>query len=168
MGAAAAFAGAGLGMSVIQSMQQAEAMKQKAEFDSKQYEINAKLADVQGEEATRRGEEAAKAKGIQTKQMLGSQRAGLAAQGLNIDSGSAGQLQEQTAEAGNLDTVTIRNNAWRESWGFKMQAANQRGQSVMNNIATENQVRNTYLTGGINAASYGGKIKENWNSGGKK
>jgi hypothetical protein len=66
---------------------------------------------------------------------------------------------------GELDALTIRNNAAREAWGYRVQATNYRQSASLTKMAAKNQassIRNqgwtTLLTSGlqIGASMYGG------------
>ncbi len=54
--------------------------------------------------------------------LIGSQRAGFAAQGVDVGQGSAVDVQADAAYLGELDALTIRNNAAREAWGYEVEA----------------------------------------------
>lgn len=156
-----AFAGAGA---------QASAMRSKAEYDANTFEINRRLAEFEAEDAIRRGGRAANQKKKETKQVIGSQRAALAAQGIEIDSGSAADIQESTAAIGAMDAITIKNNAYREAYGLKTQALNFGSQAAFSRISGEASARNTLLAGGISALGYGfqttGALSERFGGGG--
>jgi len=57
-----------------------------------------------------------------TRALAGSQVAALAANGVQVGTGSAGRLVEDTYQLGEEDAITIRNNAAREAWGLNQQA----------------------------------------------
>lgn len=63
---------------------------------------------------------------MQTRGLIGAQRAGYAAQGVELDEGTAKAVQTQSAGMGELDALTIRNNAAREAWGYRVGATNSR------------------------------------------
>lgn len=85
--------------------------------------------------------------------MIGEQRVALAQQGIDINTGSAGDIQSETDAISHQDAETIKNNAWREAWGFKTQAAEDRGRGKMALATGRATAFNTMLTGGLNAAS---------------
>ena len=58
-----------------------------------------------------------------TAQTIGAQRAAMAANGIDIGSGSPLNLQADTAMIGELDALTIRNNALRNAINFSRQAS---------------------------------------------
>jgi hypothetical protein len=141
-------------ISLAAAYQQSETMKAQGDFQRQQFETNARLAEMQAQDTIKRGDEDAAAYKKQVKQVIGSQRAAMAAQGIELDSGSALDIQEETAGIGALDALTIKNNAWREAWGYRMQASSMAGQGAMAQIGARNDARNTMLTGGMNAANF--------------
>lgn len=144
---------------------QSQAIKSQAAFQKQQFDMNQKLADLQAQEAISRGDRAAARQETKTQQTIGAQRTALAAQGISVDTGSALDVQNDTAQLGALDALTIRNNAWREAWGYKMQASQYGLQGKLGQLASENAYRNTLVTGGLNAISGGaqayGKLPSN-------
>lgn len=90
---------------------------------------NAKVSELQAQDAIARGAEEESRFRMSVRQMLGAQRAGIAAGGVDVGFGSALDVQEDTAYLGELDALTIRTNAAREAWGFKIEAEDQRRQA---------------------------------------
>jgi hypothetical protein len=113
--------------------------------------INASMMDMEAADATRRGEVMAQRQGLRTSLMIGRQRATAAAQGVDVNSGSALDLQAQAARMGVVDQHTIRMNAYKEAMGIRMGASNQRYQCEMNYIGARGRYSNTLLAGGMNA-----------------
>lgn len=145
------------------SFMQAGAIKSQARWESGQLENNAKLMDFQGKEAIRMGEKEAQQRALQVKKLAGRQRAVAAAQGIDVDSGSALDISQETAGMGALDIATIRNNAWKQAWGFQVQATNLRSQANMTRIQGKYNARQTLITGGMKAA---GSIMSGFSSAG--
>jgi hypothetical protein len=87
---------------------------------------NARLSDLEAKDATDRGQLDAQRQGLATRQAVGSSRAALAAQGVDVSSGSAADVQASESASGALDELTIRNNAAREAWGYTVQGVQQR------------------------------------------
>ena len=131
---------------------QAGAIKAQASWESGQLERNAALMDFQAKEAVRMGEKEAQQRALQTKKLMGRQRAVAAAQGIDVDSGSALDIAQETAGMGALDVATIRNNAWKQAWGFQVQASNARSQANMTRVQGKYNARQTLITGGMQAA----------------
>ncbi|OPX89060.1 MAG: hypothetical protein A4E53_01668 [Pelotomaculum sp. PtaB.Bin104] len=128
-----------------------EANKLEAKYTSSQLQFNSKLADFQAKDAERRGVEEANAYRVKVKQLIGSQRAAMAAQGIEINADSALEIQEETAALGEQDAMTIKNNAFLEATGYRIQALDYRSQSRYAEISGKARARNTLLTGGMSA-----------------
>lgn len=108
---------------MIQARTEAANIKAKAQMQERMYELNSEIAEMQADEAIRIGDEQARQIKLQNRQVIGSQRVNLAAQGIEIDSGSALQIQEDTAVLGELDALTIRHNAAKQAMGYEMEAS---------------------------------------------
>ena len=134
------------------SQQQAAAVESQSDFQASRFISQARLEDVEAESAITRGRDEETEARIKTKKLIGAQRARLAAQGIEIDSGSALDIQLETAELGAADALTIRNNAFRESTGHRIQAIDFRNQAEFARLSGKNRARNTLVTGGLNAA----------------
>jgi hypothetical protein len=113
-------------------------------------EENARLAQMQAADAIARGEVAEQRHRVNVKRLAGSQRASLAAQGIAIDSGSALEIQEDTARMGEMDALTIRMNAAREAWGHKVQATDYINRGRIAKADANNRATATLLSGATN------------------
>lgn len=102
---------------------------------------NADLADAQAADAITRGNQDAGRVIRQSRLLSGSQRAALAAQGINVDSGSAADVVTGDAKLGETDALTIRNNAHRDAWGFQQQASGYRMQADWARQSGHNQAQ---------------------------
>lgn len=108
---------------------------------------NAKLLDRSAQDALARGNEEAIAQRRRTRMLVGEQRAAAAAQGLDVNSGVAADIQDQAYQHGLADEATIRRNAFREAWGIKTQAKNQRTEGAYARRSGTNQAIGTSLGG---------------------
>lgn len=130
-----------------------------AEFQATQNEINARFAEIKATEIIEQGNEEAQEYQKRVRQTVGSQRATLAAQGIVVDSDTALDLQTEAAEIGALDVETIKNNAWRQAFGYKQEAVSQRFQAAQtratgkfNKTQSQFAARQTLVAGGMQAA----------------
>lgn len=137
------------------SIAQAQAQEAQGDYLKSRYEANARIADIQGADALKRGDEEASQIRRKAKLIQGSQRAAAAAQGIEADTGSAGDLQGETQMLSALDELKVKNNAWREAWGYKVSANDLRGQAEQAYISSRGAARNTLVTGGLNAIGTG-------------
>ena len=137
---------------ITSAYSQSRAIKMQGEYQKNQLNFNSQLADLQAQDATNRGVKEADVKRKQTKQIIASQRAALAAQGVDVNQDTALQIQEDTAGLGAEDVQTIKNNAWREAWGYKVQALDYSSQAKYASNTANFNSRQTILTGGLSFA----------------
>ena len=83
---------------------------------------NASIARLQAMDARERGKEAEERFRQGVKMTIGAQRAGFAAQNVDVGFGSAVDVVADSAYLGELDALQIRTNAAREAWGFEVAA----------------------------------------------
>lgn len=156
MGATGALAVVGLGAGVSAYGKIRAGNETKKLFDR-----NAGYAELQAEDALARGKVEEKKARRQTEQVIGSQRAGLAGQGVDVNTGSALETQADAAYLGELDALTIRNNAAKEAWGYRVQATDLRERGKIAKREGEFGAFNTILgsAGSLLLAKYGGGTK---------
>lgn len=131
-----------------------QAQKGAAESGAELSDYNAAVADLQATDATQRGVEEESRFRSQVKATIGSQRATQAAQGVNVGYGSAVDVQGDAAFLGELDALTIRTNAAREAWGYKVQAQDLRTRATIQRkegVAAEAAGNSAATTGKIAA-----------------
>lgn len=104
------------------SMMQAQGQKQNAQFQSGMMEQNAAFKNRTADETIIAGNTSADWQRVRTGQAVGTQRSVQAANGIDVNSGSSAQIQDDTAMLGELDALTIQNNAAREAYGYRVQA----------------------------------------------
>ncbi len=148
VGAALGAAAAGLSMvsTIFGGLAQRKAARAKAEV----MERNVDLANYQASDALGRGDVAAKIRRQQAQQTAGEQRTALAAQGIDVNSGTAADIQGNTTYLGELDAQTIRNNAAREAWGYQVQAQDYQIGADFTRAEGDNEMISTLLTGANN------------------
>ena len=86
--------------------------------------------------------------------LLGSQRAALASQGGDVDSGSPLDIQADTARAGEYDAQAIRNNAALKAYGYRVQGANAGAEADLDGYKAANAM--AALPYGIGSSLLGG------------
>lgn len=131
---------------------QSSAINTQSKWQEMQLQTNERLANMQAEQAVKRGDKEAQAIRQKTKQLIGSQRAALAAQGIEVNADTSADIQADTASLGALDALTAKNNAWLEAWGYKVQANDYAGQAKMARMAGKFNAKQTLLTGGLQMA----------------
>lgn len=152
----AALTGALLGLTALKTIsgfasdrRNATLAQQQGDYQSQIYNQDATLADQQAADAIARGHESELRSRSGTRQLVGSQRASMAAQGISLDTGSPQDVVTNDESLGELDALTIRNNARREAYGFQTQAAQYRSQAAMAQTAGSNTAK-AYRDQGVN------------------
>lgn len=159
-------AGVGAGISAIGQWKAGNKMKEAgaAERDAANdqatlIDFNAHIADLQAEDALQRGkvEENRFRQGVAL--TVGSTRAGFAGQGVDVNVGSAVDVQADQVFRGELDAHQIATNAAREAWGYKVQGYDLRQQANIRRkeganayragVSQRNQARLGAVTGAI-------------------
>lgn len=167
-------------MSFGANLQQGRWDEFRANYEAGQNEANARLARIQTEDAYRRGEELAIKQQRKSGIIQGQQRLAMGAQGIDLSTGTAAQLVDETSMLSSEDERTIKNNAWREAWGYRVNAQQYDSQASMKRHEARARRGNTLLTAGLSAigpitdsADYlykavkSNKRKENPGTGGK-
>jgi hypothetical protein len=149
----------GMGISAYSTWKAGQAAKQAGEHQQEAANSQADLTDTnadtstaQAEDAIARGAEEESRFRTQVRGAIGSQRAQIAANNIDVSYGSAVDVQADAAQLGELDALTVRTNAAREAWGYNVQAADLHARAAIQRKE------------GINAAEAGaqGQSAANW------
>lgn len=128
-------------------------------------ETNATLADNQATDALQRGHEASSNVFRQTRLLGGAQRSAFAAQGVDLGAGgSVNDVIEGDQALGALDRLTIENNAAREAWGFRTQAASSRSQAGYARAAGSNAAQGYRRQSAGTLLGGAGELADIWQS----
>lgn len=142
------------GLSIISGLSGAFSSFQQAKAQRGLGEVNVRLAEFRAEDALKRGAERIGISRGRARRIKGAQRAGFAGQGVRVDVGSAADIAAETEAISAIDEMTIRNNALRESFGFKVEAISASLQADLAYLAGITKSVETLLTGGIKAAAF--------------
>ena len=138
-------------ISLVGGMMGAQNAKQEGAFNAGMLNRNAALKDQAADETQFAGDTSADWQRVRTGQAVGTQRSVQAANGIDVNSGSAAQLQDDTAMIGELDALTIQNNAAREAFGYRIQADQDRMNARQTLTNAGNKATGSIL-GGIGGA----------------
>lgn len=117
------------------SLLQAKGEKDNAAFQSGLLTQNAAFKNQTADETVTAGDTSADWQRVKASQAIGTQRSVQAANGIDVNSGSSALIQDDTAMLGELDALTIQNNAAREAYGLRVQAQqdlSNAGQTIKN------------------------------------
>lgn len=152
LGIAAAQFGIGA-LGVLQAKSSADALKRQGEFRARQAEFNSQLIQYRTQDIHVRASTDIEERSKQVNQMIGSQKASLAGQGIEVEGELGEVFEQQEREVGMEDILTIKNNAWAQSLGLEIDAQNMKFQSRVASIEGKEAARQTLTTGGLSAAS---------------
>jgi len=107
------------------------AAQEAAESQAQLSDYNAAVAELQAKDAEARGRDEEGRFRQRVDGMIGTQRAGIAAGNIDVNFGSAVDVQADAAFLGELDALQIRTNAAREAWGYKVEAEDARQRAVI-------------------------------------
>lgn len=114
---------------------------------------NARIAEAQARDAIDRGGQEELRLRRQMAQLQGAQRSMLAASGVDVDSGSALDVQDASMREGEQDAAAIRFNAAREGWGHQVQAVNYRNEASAARAAGRNALFGSIVGAGTSLLS---------------
>lgn len=154
--AAPLIAAAGLGaFQVISGFHQADSIRRQASITKKINEMNAQFIEVDAYEAEKFGFTEAAAYQTDIDQTIGSQRAGYAGQNVDVNFGTAAEVQGETQLTGFLNIIDIKARARAKSLGLKRDAITMRLNGQMQGQQAAIQAGNAQLQGITNAAQVG-------------
>lgn len=123
---------------------------------------NEAMAQAAAKDALKRGAIEASKSAAQTRQLIGRERATLAGNGVDVNSGSALDIVSNTETAGATDELTIRDNANRQRIGYLNQGANFAGEAALDQTASSNAVVGGLAEGFGTALTTGGNVASKW------
>lgn len=129
VGVAIAAASAAYGVHATQ--QQQKAQNAAAEYQAKIYNRNAENANNNAAYIEKQGEIDAKQHRLKLESIRGSQLASGSASGALVNQDSNLDLTSDTMGLGELDALTIRQNAARDAWAVRNQAADYQAESAL-------------------------------------
>lgn len=118
-------------VSAYGAMQSSQAQSQAADYQAQVSRNNQIVANQNAQAAIQDGQAKEQQQRIQNAQKLGAIVANQGASGLDVNSGSNLLVQEDQAKVGEMDALTVRNNAQREAYGFLAQGTNYAAQAKL-------------------------------------
>lgn len=153
---------AGAGVAYMGQQQAASAQSEASKYNAEVAANNQKMADTAAATAKQQGVIDQQAKANQEAMLVGQQKAGLAANGVDVGSGSALDLLSDTKAAGMLDQLTIANNAARTSAGFTNQGINYANQANIDKAASDAALQGGALKADASLITGAGQVAKQW------
>ena len=101
-----------------------QSAKLNAEARARMAGINARIAELNAQSIQMQGQREAGSLSLRAGQIKGSQRAALAANGVDLGEGSAAEVQTSTDLLKEIDMHTATSNALARAWGARMDGLN--------------------------------------------
>lgn len=151
---------AGLGLSTMAAYNQSKASKAAYEYQAAVANNNATLDEYKARDAIMRGQSAEIAQRMKTAGLKGTQRASLAARGLDLGEGSAADILASTDYMGETDALTIRDNASREAWGYRVRGSNSSADAGM--YGARSRAESSGMAAATSLLTGAGKVAGSW------
>lgn len=157
--------GAGAASSAVGAYYGAQSQKTALNLNADLSDINAKVAESAAQATLLTGQRDEQKSMIATANLKGTQRASLAANGVDLGVGSAANILTTTDVLGEADANTIHANAVRNAFGYRAQAVNQTNQATMSRAASAAISPTQALTTSLLGSA--GSVASNWYQYGK-
>lgn len=154
----------GTGLGIAGQAQQAQAQAAQSAYQAQVARNNQALMEINAKNVEAQGAADAERQQLKTSGLEASQRAALAAQGGDVNSGTNLDLVSDTARAGATDANTIRNNAAWKAYGYRVQGGNAAAQA--NDEAFQAANATAALPYGIGSSLLGNAatVSDKWSS----
>lgn len=132
---------------IIEGYNKGRSLQIQADFDAQQQDFNAEQLLVQRKDLLENSEKQADLIEREAKQIVGTQKAALAAQGIDLGSDVAGLLEEDTRFTAREDVLATRNNAWRQALGLEIASDDLKIQAKFTRLTGKSQRRQAITQG---------------------
>lgn len=137
---------------------QSNALRYQADMDTNNSIIQERLA----QDAIDRGRTEEQMHRIKIGQLKGQQINAFAKNGVETDSGTALDTLSDTAMIGELESLTIRNNAEREAYGYRVNAQNYSSSAANNRTAASTAKSSANTAAFTSVLSTAGSVADKW------
>lgn len=148
------------GVMIVSAAYTADQQADQAQYQSGVQEYNAAVAENEAQEVQNKSVEEENLQRRRTAELLSKQRAQLGAANVDLSSGSALQLQEDTQALGEADALRIRSNYDAQVESLQTQAELLRDQSEFTESAGKKAAGGTLLQGAAGALGTG--VADKW------
>lgn len=127
------------------SIAQGVAQSKAAKFNAEVADMNARISERRAKDALERGRAEEQKKRFEVAAIKGRQQAAMAANGVDLTFGSPLETMIDTAILGEMDALTIRTNAYRESYEHQVAAANKTAEGDLSRMNAKSALVGGYL-----------------------
>lgn len=144
--------GTGAAAGVGYSIANAQALRGQQQYANAATNINSEWSRIQQAQVLQNGSLAGSRARQGYQNLASTQRAAYAANGVNVNSGSAAQVQSETRALGEIERLQIQQAAYNQALGIQAENLAAIGQNRMRQIAVRQGINSSY----INAAAQAG------------
>lgn len=138
----------------------ASIQKQSAKHTAAMATINARVAELGAQSALLQGKSEVAKLTQQAGRLKSTQKARLAANGVDLGVGNAAEVQASTDMMKEIDVNTIQSNAFRSAWGQRVQAQNYLNQADAARITAKGI--NPYMSAANSLMGDSGQVASQW------
>lgn len=142
--------------SYYSSKSQASSLK----FQSDIAGINARIAELGAQQELYKGQQQVGALTMKAGQVKSSQRAAMAANGIDLGEGNAAEVQASTDIMKEIDKNTIEANAVRSAWGYRTQSVNYQNEALIRSATADNI--NPFASAATSLLGSAGSVAGTW------
>ena len=153
------------GLGIAGQAQQANAQAAGATYQAQVASNNAAVQEWNARNAEKVGLVAEDQQRQKTALAIGAERAALAAQGGDVNSGSPVDIMSDTARAGIFDALTLRSNAMRQAWSFRVAGANANTQAGLADASAANAMASLPFSIGKSLLGGASSLMGQWSPG---
>lgn len=128
---------AGGAITAAGKLEQGQAGAEAASYQAQVAANNAVIARRNALTDIQAGEVAAVNTGLKTRAMVGAEKAGQGAGGIDVNTGSAVGVRAGTEEMGLLDALTVRSNSAKEAYAQQVKATSDTAQSQLDTMTAK-------------------------------
>lgn len=158
--ASAVMGGVGTAVQAVGAMQASSAQESAYEYQAQVSANNAKLAEWQAQAELEKGAQAEMEQRRKTAALKGSQRATMAARGLDLGVGSPLNILTETDYLGEMDALTIRDTAARNAWAARVQGTNDLNNAQLLKMRAE--AESPIMAGAGSLLTGAGAVADRW------
>jgi hypothetical protein len=122
---------AGAASSMVGSYFSAKSAKLQYQSEADLADINARIAERGAQSQLAAGQQQVGAVSLRAGMLKSSQRASMAANGIDLGTGNAAEVQASTDLMKEVDMNTVEANAVRAAWGYRTQSVNMQNEAIM-------------------------------------
>jgi hypothetical protein len=127
----------GAGVSAVGAIEAGQATANAANYSAQVAQNNATIADQNANYSIAAGQRKAADNSMKNASNIGRIKGAQAASGIDVNSGSAEDVQVGNRETGELDSETVLNNAQLQAYGYRSQATGFTAQSGLDTMTAE-------------------------------